>query len=361
MSGNRRHWIFCVCLISSLSLPLAARGDSPDTLREQDKAEFELLDVSEDGVLSGREVKLLLKYDADGDKRVTLTEFLAGRAKERAAAKDGDAEAKFKELDKNEDGVLSGRERRGFQQFDQNGDEEVTKAEFLAGFAKLSNPGVAQAAKNYRHLKEKLSPRHVKVFVPFKFSFPATWKFDPNAGTEASSNMVKVERSLDLGKEGTYTQENFAVGYFDAPGSGELLKGLVQSLCEQLQGQIKRSFKDCKMNKTKEFTFGAYPGYGFDFTFRQPHPTKGEIEGWGRVILVSSETIKQEHGLSIIMLATSEAPELKSLDDLGVKGELPVIIKSFEVESPAKRPSIAPPGAPPVPAAPAAPPAPPTP
>lgn len=361
MSGNRCRWGFCVCVFTVLSFPLVGKGDTPDAARAQDKAEFEQLDLSEDGVLSGREAKDRLKYDADGDKRVTLTEFLAGRAKERGAGESVDAEAKFKELDKNEDGVLSGRERRGFQQFDQNGDDEISKAEFLAGSAKLSKPKVAPAANNYRHLKEKLSPRHVKVFVPFKFSFPATWKFDPNAGTEESSNMVKVERSLDLGKEGTYTQENFAVGYFDAPGSGEGLKLMVRALCQQLQSQIQRSFKECKMNETKDFTFGAYPGYGFDFTFRQPHPTKGAIDGWGRVILVSADTIKQEHGLSIIMLATSEAPELKSLEDLGVKGELPVIIKSFEVDTPVKKPSIAPPRTSLPPAAPTAPPAPPAP
>ncbi len=43
------------------------------------------------------------------------------------------------------------------------------------------------------------------------------------------------------------------------------------------------------------------------------------------------------------MLATSEAPELKSLADLGVKGQLPVLINSFKVganEPPAVKPPV---------------------
>lgn len=62
-----------------------------------------------------------------------------------------------------------------------------------------------------------------------------------------------------------------------------MVKALTQLLCDQLQRQIKLGFSKVQMNKTKDLKFGNYPSYGFDFSFKLPHPSKGEIDGWGRV------------------------------------------------------------------------------
>lgn len=40
-------------------------------------------------------------------------------------------EAAFQKLDKNEDGILSGLEAKGFQEKDANGDGEISLTEFL--------------------------------------------------------------------------------------------------------------------------------------------------------------------------------------------------------------------------------------
>ena len=36
-----------------------------------------------------------------------------------------------------------------------------------------------------------------------------------------------------------------------------------------------------------------------------------------------------KNGVTLLMLATSLAPELKTIDDVGVKGELPMMLESF--------------------------------
>ncbi len=188
-----------------------------------------------------------------------------------------------------------------------------------------------EKGKTYRHEKENLSEKHIAKFVPFQFEYPSGWEFDKSAGQDDSPNSMKAFRNLDLGDDGTYTQENFAVGSCQVEGSGELATIQLQFLSEQLRGQIEKGFPEFVLGREGEMKFGKYSGYGFEFSSTIPHPQKKKVACWGRVILLSPSAIKSDHGLSIIMLATSEASELKGLADLGVKGQLPILIESFRV------------------------------
>ncbi|MCE9606359.1 MAG: SUMF1/EgtB/PvdO family nonheme iron enzyme [Planctomycetia bacterium] len=123
--------------------------------REDDEA-FRVRDISEDGILTGTEKKGVEKYDANGDGRIVLDEFRAGRAMEPAALKPanfaalseetlGDTEAldamkqkdlqRYLQLDGNEDGRLSGSEMLGLETFDVDANGRVTREEFLIGSA----------------------------------------------------------------------------------------------------------------------------------------------------------------------------------------------------------------------------------
>jgi hypothetical protein len=204
------------------------------------------------------------------------------------------------------------------------------------------SPAVAENMKIYRNQLANLSEKHAGKFVPFAFTYPAAWTIDSEAGTEESSNVVKVMRNADLGDGLTFTQENFAVGSCQVSGTGELAKPGLRYLSEYFQQVIAKTFPEYKLNRNGDMQFGEYLGYGFDFTSKLPHPKKGKVDCWGRVILLAPSVIGQEHGLTVIMAATSEAPELTSLADLGIKGELPVIIRSFKVGDAAEVPEPAP-------------------
>lgn len=110
-------------------------------LQGDDGAAFGELDSNEDEVLSGTEVKGNEAYDADGDGEVTVQEFRQGRASRRRILGVPDkneltrqAQQKFRQLDRNEDGRLSGKEMIGFEKLDANSDKRITEAEFLAEF-----------------------------------------------------------------------------------------------------------------------------------------------------------------------------------------------------------------------------------
>jgi hypothetical protein len=49
---------------------------------------------------------------------------------------------------------------------------------------------------------------------------------------------------------------------------------------------------------------------------------------WGREIFFAPRE-GEKTGVKLLILTTSLAPELKSMDDVGVKGELPMLLESF--------------------------------
>ena len=69
--------------------------------------------------------------------------------------------------------------------------------------------------------------------------------------------------------------------------------------------------------------------YEFRFVSLSKETEKGDIQVWGRVVFLPTGVAGQTTGATLIMLATSLAPELTGIDDVGGKGEMPVILDSF--------------------------------
>ncbi len=69
--------------------------------------------------------------------------------------------------------------------------------------------------------------------------------------------------------------------------------------------------------------------YEFRFVSLSKETEKGDIQVWGRVVFLPSGTAGQTTGATLIMLATSLAPELTRVEEVGDKGQMPVILESF--------------------------------
>jgi len=55
----------------------------------------------------------------------------------------------------------------------------------------------------------------------------------------------------------------------------------------------------------------------------------GDINLWGRVVFLPTGKEGDTAGATMVMLSTSLAPELSSVEDIGQKGEAKVILDSF--------------------------------
>lgn len=179
-------------------------------------------------------------------------------------------------------------------------------------------------AVQFVNSKDKLDGRLAEHYVDFSFYYPERWQKDPKAGVSGASNFAKVERRLPP----DFTQENFAVGWYSSAGSAEGDRLTFPSLVKNLSSQFEKGFTEYQKVSEGPSKAGPYEGYEFRFESVSRGTDKGDIKIWGRVIFLPPVD-GGKNGVTLLMLATSLAPELKNVDDVGVKGELPMMLESF--------------------------------
>jgi Ca2+-binding EF-hand superfamily protein len=99
----------------------------------RDKA-FDKVDKNNDGILTGNEKDKLKKFDKDGNGEITKEEYLAGRSEAWRAKVDKKFDDVFNSLDTTDEGVLSGTEMKKHKDWDADGDGQITKDEAKAGW-----------------------------------------------------------------------------------------------------------------------------------------------------------------------------------------------------------------------------------
>lgn len=176
-------------------------------------------------------------------------------------------------------------------------------------------------AEQFVNSKTNLDGKLLENYVDFSFYYPNTWLRDPKAGVAGASNFAKVERRLPP----DFTQENFAVGWYSATGTST---ALFSSLAENLSKQFATGFPEYRKVSEGSTRVGSYDGYEFRFEAMSRDTAKGDLKIWGRVIFLPPPS-GGNTGVTLLMLTTSLAPELESVDDVGVKGELPMVLESF--------------------------------
>jgi hypothetical protein len=180
-------------------------------------------------------------------------------------------------------------------------------------------------ATKFENSNAKLDGRLAEHYVDFSFYYPKDWQPDPKAGVAGATNFVKVERRLPP----DFTQENFAVGWYTSQGTFVADTPLFPRLVELLSANLSKEFPEYRKVSEGPTKINSMDAYEFRFVSLSKGTEKGDIEVWGRVVFLPSGTPRQTTGATLIMLATSLAPELAGVDDVGSKGEMPVILDSF--------------------------------
>ena len=167
-------------------------------------------------------------------------------------------------------------------------------------------------------------------YSDFSFYYPNTWEKDPKTGVAGASNFIRVERRLPP----DFTQENFAVSWYESRGTFEADEAEVfPKLLESLKSRYAKSFPEFEVLSEGETTVNGIKGYEFRFQSISRETEKGDITLWGRVIFLPPGVEGKKNGVQLLMLTTSLAPELASADDVGSRGELPMILNSFRMGS----------------------------
>jgi hypothetical protein len=174
----------------------------------------------------------------------------------------------------------------------------------------------------YSNVKENLPAGLQPNFVAFSFDYPKSFTVQP----QGEVNFVKVEKYAPGGKGNT--AENFAVGYawFTPPTAQS--DELYDKLLDDLGQQLSRTFHNYKELKRIPETVDGVKSRAALFQADFNDPAKTMI--WGRTIVVHPPGKK--NGVSILILGTSLGRDIKSADDLGVKGESAEILRSFRFQ-----------------------------
>lgn len=199
-----------------------------------------------------------------------------------------------------------------------------------------STPGDNTQTVKYANSPQGLSGKLKENYVDFSFEYPTTWQLKETGQSADAQNFVKVERGLSDTSKGEFTAENFAVGYFSSTGDAAKDATLFPKLVQQLSSQFKEGFPDYKKLSEGKTKIGDLNGYEFRFQSKVENTPRGPVTLWGRAVLLPNPDNTQK-GVALIMLASSLAPEIKSAADVGEKGQLPSILKSFKFEASPKK------------------------
>lgn len=208
------------------------------------------------------------------------------------------------------------------------GYKAVREAERQATAARNTAPGGATRrtdVQTYINSPASFTGTLKDHYSDFSFQYPASWVLKEQPG-QSGSNFVKVERSLG----GDTTLENFAVGWYTSTGTARGDAALFPQLARQLSAQFAAGIPAYRKVSEGPTRVGSYDGYEFRFT-GELRAAGRKVDVYGRTVMLPSGSTVQRNGVALIMLATSLAPEIKSVADVGVKGELPVVLESFRM------------------------------
>jgi len=182
----------------------------------------------------------------------------------------------------------------------------------------------------YENLKTNLSGDLLRNFVGFKMYYPNTWRSTgatPSATSTGRGKYIDISRSTADGK----LMEQMLVSYYPSKGTIAEDRPAFPQLVKETNETLKKLIPSYQMLSADEIKInGDWQAYEVKFQGSGTSDTGERLLVWGRRIFMPAARNGVRNGFEITMLATSYAPDVRSVEDVGVKGELANILYSFE-------------------------------
>ena len=177
----------------------------------------------------------------------------------------------------------------------------------------------------FENANNNLDGKLAEHYFDFSFYYPESWVRDPKSGVAGASNFVKVDKTLPP----DFTQENFAVGWYTSTGTfvGDLAS--YPERVEEFSKSLAKIIPEYKKMSEGPTKVNSMQGYEFRWEGLSKGTERGDLKLWGRVIFLPTGNEGDSAGATLSMLTTSLAPDLSSVEDVGERGEAPVILESF--------------------------------
>lgn len=182
----------------------------------------------------------------------------------------------------------------------------------------------------YQNSKQNLKGDLIRNFVGFTMYYPKEWKVNGPQESASASGRGKFLDISRLTPEGKLI-EQMLVSYYpskgifkdDAEKFPQMVKETTETLKKILPGFQIVSQGEIKLN-------GEWRAYEIKFQGGGTSENGENLNVWGRRLFIPAARPGVRSGFEITMLATSLSDEVKSVDDVGVRGELASVLYSFE-------------------------------
>ncbi len=184
--------------------------------------------------------------------------------------------------------------------------------------------------ESFQNTRQALKGDILRNFVGFSVYYPKEWK---TAGPQESTTTNGRGKFLDISdstRDGNL-KEQLLIGYYpssgtyitDAPKFAELSKEASETLKKLIPNYQMVSEGETSVN-------GGWRAYEIKFQGTGTAENGQRLLVWGRRLFMPASRPGVRAGFEITMLATSNADDVHSVDDVGVRGELAAIFTTFE-------------------------------
>ncbi len=175
----------------------------------------------------------------------------------------------------------------------------------------------------FENSKENLKGALLRHFVGFSVSYPQDW-----TKNNARNNFLDVAKKSADGKP----VEQFLVSYYHSWGTFKMDEKFFPKLAEKSNKDLAKIIPNYQTMSTGETKVnGDWRAYEVKFQ------GGGKVENgeknliiWGRRLWIPADRPGTKNGYVVTMLATSLSPEINSVDDVGAKGDLGTVFKTFK-------------------------------
>ncbi len=178
----------------------------------------------------------------------------------------------------------------------------------------------------YQNTKENMKDAMLKNFRGFSLYYPPTWTKIEKQGT----NFVDIRKNAPNG----IATEQMIVGWYASKGTFKEdltdFPKLAAIVGKELDAELSNYRR---IDEGKKFINKDRKVYEMRFEGMRKSPSRELYTIWGRTLWIPAQRRGIKSGIRVTMLTTSFSDSVKSVDDVGVNGELQKILETFEPDS----------------------------
>lgn len=182
----------------------------------------------------------------------------------------------------------------------------------------------------FQNSKQEAKGDLLRNFLSFTLYYPKDWKINETSEAEKSETRGKF---LDISRdnESGTPIEKMLVSYYDSKGTFKADAENFPKFVKETNETLKKIVPNYQMLSEGEIKInGNWKAYEIKFQGGGETANGEKLNLWGRRLFIPMARQGVRSGYEITMFATSLSKEVKSVDDVGIKGELGTILETFE-------------------------------